>query len=237
MSTTPHFARIVASCALVTVIACGNKGGVEGVDTSGAQSSKGTGGAPNANNGGANTNSTPGFIPSNTGGASSDPGSTGGAPQITPWPPSPDYTNVTDVTFGAYALGPDISNGNVPTNAATTCEGLLYGVARDFKMGTQSDGHPDFETAPDSTRQSGVKGIVEQTLGGDGKPWRIGTELYGDRDLLSRDVTSLKLSVANAVRTEPFPLVAPSPALRPDSVARFDSVLSSHSVSRCPESG
>jgi len=170
MSTTPHFARIVASCALVTVIACGNKGGVEGVDTSGAQSSKGTGGAPNANNGGANTNSTPGFIPSNTGGASSDPGSTGGAPQITPWPPSPDYTNVTDVTFGAYALGPDISNGNVPTNAATTCEGLLYGVARDFKMGTQSDGHPDFETAPDSTRQSGVKGIVEQTLGGDGKP-------------------------------------------------------------------
>ena len=27
-------------------------------------------------------------------------------------------------------------------------------------------------------------------LGGDGKPWRIGTEIYGDRDILPRDVVS-----------------------------------------------
>jgi carbamoyl-phosphate synthase large subunit len=37
-------------------------------------------------------------------------------------------------------------------------------------------------------------------LGGDGKPWRIGTELYGDRDILPRDVISRKLSVPNAER-------------------------------------
>ena len=30
-------------------------------------------------------------------------------------------------------------------------------------------------------------------LGGDGKPWRIGTEVYGDRDVLPRDVISRKL--------------------------------------------
>ena len=36
--------------------------------------------------------------------------------------------------------------------------------------------------------------------GGDGKPWRFGTEIYGDRDLLPRDVISHKLSVPNAER-------------------------------------
>ena len=37
-------------------------------------------------------------------------------------------------------------------------------------------------------------------LGGYGKPWRIGTEVYGDRDILPRDVISRKLSVPNAER-------------------------------------
>src|SRR6266404_559263 len=37
-------------------------------------------------------------------------------------------------------------------------------------------------------------------LGGDGKPWRIGTEVYGDRDILPREVISRKLSVPNAER-------------------------------------
>jgi carbamoyl-phosphate synthase large subunit len=35
---------------------------------------------------------------------------------------------------------------------------------------------------------------------GDGKPWRIGTEVYRDRDILPRDVISRKLSVPNAER-------------------------------------
>jgi len=42
--------------------------------------------------------------------------------------------------------------------------------------------------------------IGRSGLGGDGKPWRIGTELYGDCDLLPRDVIVRKLSVPNAER-------------------------------------
>jgi carbamoyl-phosphate synthase large subunit len=42
--------------------------------------------------------------------------------------------------------------------------------------------------------------IGRSGLGGDGKPWRIGTEVYGDRDILPHDVISRKLSVPNAER-------------------------------------
>jgi len=37
-------------------------------------------------------------------------------------------------------------------------------------------------------------------LGGDGKPWRIGEDSYGDRDILPRDVITRKLSIPNAER-------------------------------------
>src|SRR3974390_2302764 len=37
-------------------------------------------------------------------------------------------------------------------------------------------------------------------LGGDGKPWRIGDQLYGDRDVLPRELIVQKLSVPNAER-------------------------------------
>src|SRR5437763_647856 len=42
--------------------------------------------------------------------------------------------------------------------------------------------------------------IGRSGLGGDGKPWRIGTDVYGDRDVLRRDVIPRKLSVPNAER-------------------------------------
>jgi carbamoyl-phosphate synthase large subunit len=42
--------------------------------------------------------------------------------------------------------------------------------------------------------------IGRSGLGGDGKPWRIGTETYGDRDVLPREVIIPKLSVPNAER-------------------------------------
>src|SRR5437762_787302 len=42
--------------------------------------------------------------------------------------------------------------------------------------------------------------IGRSGLGGDGKPWRIGERVYGDRDILPRDVISRKLSVPNAER-------------------------------------
>ncbi len=37
-------------------------------------------------------------------------------------------------------------------------------------------------------------------LGGDGKPWRMGADVYGDHDILPRDVINRKLSVPNAER-------------------------------------
>jgi carbamoyl-phosphate synthase large subunit len=37
-------------------------------------------------------------------------------------------------------------------------------------------------------------------LGGDGKPWRIGDKVYGDRDILPREIIMQKLSVPNAER-------------------------------------
>jgi carbamoyl-phosphate synthase large subunit len=42
--------------------------------------------------------------------------------------------------------------------------------------------------------------IGRSGLGGDGKPWRIGNDVYGDRDILPKDVISRKLSVPNAER-------------------------------------
>ncbi len=37
-------------------------------------------------------------------------------------------------------------------------------------------------------------------LGGDGKPWRIGDQVYGDRDILPRELIRQRLSVPNAER-------------------------------------
>jgi carbamoyl-phosphate synthase large subunit len=42
--------------------------------------------------------------------------------------------------------------------------------------------------------------IGRSGLGGDGKPWRVGNELYGDRDVLPRDLIASKLSVPNSER-------------------------------------
>ena len=37
-------------------------------------------------------------------------------------------------------------------------------------------------------------------LGGDGKPWRFGEQVYGDRDIFPRDLIVQKLSIPNAER-------------------------------------
>jgi fibro-slime domain-containing protein len=100
------------------------------------------------------------------------PGGTGGGTAVAAvWPP-PGYVNVTNTTTGAYALGPEISGTSGPAGAGGSTGGSsgqcagLFGVVRDFKMGNQTGGHPDFETMP-----SGLDtGIVDTTLGTDGKP-------------------------------------------------------------------
>jgi len=111
-------------------------------------------------------------LPSSSGGGGG--GGTTDTSSSTPvatWPPA-GYLNVTDSTTGSYALGPQISDSGSVAGAGGTggapsdCSGMLFGVVRDFKMGDKSGGHPDFETAP-----SGLdRGIVESTLGSDGKP-------------------------------------------------------------------
>jgi fibro-slime domain-containing protein len=115
-------------------------------------------------------------IPTGMGGGSVSAGGAGGAggtgvaPAV--WPP-PGYINVTDVTTGAYALGPQISgtagtsgSGGSSGTDSGQCGGQLFSVVRDFKMGNQAGGHPDFETMPSGPDT----GIVETTLGSDGKP-------------------------------------------------------------------
>jgi carbamoyl-phosphate synthase large subunit len=42
--------------------------------------------------------------------------------------------------------------------------------------------------------------IGRSGLGGDGKPWRVDDKIYGDRDILPRDLIARKLSVPNAER-------------------------------------
>jgi fibro-slime domain-containing protein len=95
-------------------------------------------------------------------------GGTSGTP-VASWPPA-GYINVTDASYGAYALGPALSSAGGATGAGGTggasgaCSGL-FGVVRDFKMSTQGGSNPDFEQPPRDDR-----GIVADTLGSDGKP-------------------------------------------------------------------
>ena len=125
--------------------------------------------------GGGNSTGGPGSFSLGTGGTSASGNGTGGtgggASAAAVWPPA-GYINVTNSTTGAYALGPEISGTTGPAgtggstgDSSGTCAGL-FGVVRDFKMGNQTGGHPDFETAPTALET----GIVETTLGPDGKP-------------------------------------------------------------------
>jgi fibro-slime domain-containing protein len=111
--------------------------------------------------------------PSSFGGAVSE----GGAPAAEVWPPTdPAFVNVTNTTYGAFAVKPmppsaatggtsGNGSGGSTGNSTSRCEGL-YGVIRDFKMGTTTGGHPDFEKP--SPRDD--RGLVSTTLGSDGKP-------------------------------------------------------------------
>jgi fibro-slime domain-containing protein len=149
-------ARIgMASLVACLMVACGNEAPIGGSNTTGGGASGqvtinlGSGGIGGMTNGGG--------------------GAGGGTAVAAVWPPS-GFVNVTNGSVGAYALGPELTGGEPPSTggssgAATECAGL-FGLVRDFKMGNQSGGHPDFETMP-----SGADlGIVEDTLGGDGKP-------------------------------------------------------------------
>jgi fibro-slime domain-containing protein len=92
-----------------------------------------------------------------------------GSTTVETWPPT-GYTNATDTTFGAYALGPALSElGTGGAGSVSAPPGgcaFLRGVVRDFKMGTLDGGHPDFQVP--TPRDD--PGIVQELLGDDGKP-------------------------------------------------------------------
>lgn len=170
---------LVAACLFVGVFLtdCGPElpvGRTVGTGGGGAVAGNGGNGSV-AGNGGSRT----GPIISNFGGSTLTATDTGGADAGTGtslaavWPPpSPPFVNVTNVSIGAYALDgqPLDSSGDAgvaggTSTPATQCAALL-GVVRDFKMGNQTGGHPDFETAA----VADDPGIVASTLGPDGKP-------------------------------------------------------------------
>jgi hypothetical protein len=151
-------------------------GGHASGGTHGAAGSGGTGGtAAKSSSSGGETGSIFGsFVPSTASPPDAgDEDASAGLAAV--WPP-PGFVNVTDVKSGAYGLGSEIdipadasaAGGNNGTTAtpATQCQALL-GVVRDFKMGNQPGGHPDFETVTTIGVESG---IVANTLGPDGKP-------------------------------------------------------------------
>ena len=70
--------------------------------------------------------------------------------------------------------------------------------------------HADEERRRGDGDRAHVQGIAAESLrsleigryglGGDGKPWRMGEKVYGDRDILPRELIPRKLSVPNAER-------------------------------------
>ena len=96
------------------------------------------------------------------------------ATEVPPHPafrPPPGFVNVTTSTIGGYALGPELVAGSdagatvVGAGGTSSQCGGLFAVARDFKLGNQPGGHPDFET-----HIADDKGIVAAALGPDDKP-------------------------------------------------------------------
>ena len=145
--------------------ACNPVGGPGALPGSGGSSQSSNGG--NANQGGAGGGGSGGTFSGTTlvlPDASAPVGGIGGSTQGETWPPQ-GYVNVTNASYGAYALGPSLSGGQgeIPATPGI-CSGL-YGVVRDFKMSTTDGGHPDFELQPREDR-----GIVADTLGDDKKP-------------------------------------------------------------------
>ena len=125
----------------------------------------------NGNDGGGSAGG-PGYVVAGLGGA----GSTNGGNQSFVWPP-PGFINVTNVSVGAYALGPEISGSTGTTALASSgCgQGVMYGVVRDVKMYKDANtdavmanapGHIDFQNCNCGDDQN----ITTATLGGDGKP-------------------------------------------------------------------
>jgi fibro-slime domain-containing protein len=140
---------IVSGLFLVAAAACGGEddGPKGGSLTGGRGGTVGVGGSGTIGVGGA----------SSTGGSS-----TGGGPYLLP-------DDFTEGNFGGYKLGEAVTEDNEPDlggGDGMGCGAQILGIVRDFKDGSEDDGHPDFETYTGD----GEDGIVEDRLGADKKP-------------------------------------------------------------------
>ena len=122
-----NLSLLIAVCIPLFGGGCSSKNGVEDDSSAGGGYS-----VPNTN-----VSAGGSFQVGSSGGTgSTDPSATGGSSVLSnTWPPS-GFVNVTDVEYGAYALGPEIANDVSTTGSATIsndgtqCSGL-YGVIFD----------------------------------------------------------------------------------------------------------
>ena len=70
---------------------------------------------------------------------------------------------------GAYEHGAPVMGDSVSDTGVSSANGctVLVGIVRDFKGSNEPGGHPDFEAFSGSAQ---TPGLVQDTLGGDGKP-------------------------------------------------------------------
>jgi fibro-slime domain-containing protein len=77
-----------------------------------------------------------------------------------------------DVSVSEAGWVNEFGDGAVPDAGVPDCGTTVKGVVRDFKRGDRAGGHPDFEKFQSNT---GVQGVLEQTLGADMKPVYVNT--------------------------------------------------------------
>lgn len=142
-------------CAVLALVACGS-------DDEGSGFDNGNGGNGNGGTG------TGGSL--NIGG-SANPDGGGGSSGGFPIGPDGYPIGFTKADKGAWKLG-DPFDGTAGGGSGQQggCATIL-GVLRDFKDGSESGGHPDFQTFTGD----GLQGIVEDTLGADSKPVYAGS--------------------------------------------------------------
>jgi fibro-slime domain-containing protein len=141
------------------VAACGSDAptGVAPGTDSGTGGGSGTGGVPSGG-GSSGTGGSSGRGGTNAGGSAG-----GGAPSTVP-------ATFVSADTGGYALGPAITGNGASPIVPVPAGGcsVIVGVIRDFKPANEPGGHPDFEYFFHPGQ--GVQGLVEPTLGTDGKP-------------------------------------------------------------------